>query len=152
MSRSRTSLPRLVTAIAVLLVGTTACTPQEPEVSINDQVAAADRVPEDAGEATAGGEQPAAGGEVIQWAADNDLDYDVAPDAVPAGEQLVFELELTGLPHNVVIEELGDELVVGGESAGTYTGQVSLDAGEYTYYCSVAGHRAAGMEGTLVAQ
>lgn len=34
-------------------------------------------------------------------------------------------------------------------SGGTKTLTVSLKAGTYTYYCSVPGHRAAGMQGTL---
>jgi plastocyanin len=32
---------------------------------------------------------------------------------------------------------------------GTKTITVTLAAGTYTYYCSVPGHRAAGMQGTL---
>jgi plastocyanin len=34
-------------------------------------------------------------------------------------------------------------------SGGTKTITVSLTAGSYTYYCSVPGHRQAGMQGTL---
>jgi len=34
-------------------------------------------------------------------------------------------------------------------SGGTKSFTVTLKAGKYTYYCSVPGHRAAGMQGTL---
>jgi plastocyanin len=54
------------------------------------------------------------------------------------------------IPHNVVIEEDGKELagfepISEGEKAAT----ADLKAGTYTYYCSVPGHREAGMEGQL---
>ena len=34
-------------------------------------------------------------------------------------------------------------------SGGKKSFDVTLTAGKYTYYCSVPGHRAAGMQGTL---
>ena len=52
--------------------------------------------------------------------------------------------------HDLVIEELGDLEVVPLVDAGdTVSGSVALEAGTYTFYCSVPGHRGAGMEGTL---
>ena len=67
-----------------------------------------------------------------------------------AGE---IAIELTSGPaveHNVVIEQ-GDELVVEAAAGQTNVGTVELDAGTYTFYCSIPGHRTAGMEGTLTA-
>jgi plastocyanin len=57
-----------------------------------------------------------------------------------------------GAEHNIVVvgaNEGSDNPVaqaLGGEEA---TGTVNLFEGEYVYYCSIPGHRAQGMEGTL---
>ncbi len=52
--------------------------------------------------------------------------------------------------HNLVVEELGTEtpLLNAGDSAELALG--TLDAGNYTVFCSVPGHRDSGMESTLV--
>ncbi len=54
-------------------------------------------------------------------------------------EQGVHDFVIEGVPGFSVD-------VSGGQTA---TNKVELDAGEYTFYCSVPGHRSAGMEGTL---
>ena len=73
------------------------------------------------------------------------------PEALtaPAGE---VAIELTTGPavrHDVVID---GELVVEVPEGATGVGTIQLDAGEYTFYCSVPGHRTAGMEGTLTVE
>jgi mono/diheme cytochrome c family protein len=53
----------------------------------------------------------------------------------------------SGTPHDIVIDGLGKGPVT---PNGTSSFTATLDAGQtYTYYCSVQGHRAAGMQGTL---
>lgn len=54
------------------------------------------------------------------------------------------------IPHDVKVERDGEE--VGGTevvTGGTAEATVTLEAGKYTFYCSVPGHRQAGMEGVL---
>lgn len=78
-----------------------------------------------------------------------DLAFEEAPESLAAGSQ-TFELVNNGeAPHNVTIEELGDSPVVEADPGATATGEVELEPGSYTYYCSVPGHREAGMEGSL---
>ena len=54
------------------------------------------------------------------------------------------------IPHNIALEGGGineeGPVVQGGE---TSTIEVTVKPGEYTFYCSVPGHREGGMEGTL---
>ena len=105
---------------------------------------------EEAGQATNEGtaDVPA---DAVMWAASSQLEYTQVPDSVPTGEQ-TWALELEGLPHNVVLEGVDNEQpIVEGEQAGTFTGTVTLEAGTYTYYCDIAGHREAGMEGEITA-
>lgn len=81
-----------------------------------------------------------------------DIAYSEAPATAEAGT-LTFALDNQGgIFHDVVIEEIGDVEVVGADGGETDVGTVDLEPGTYTYYCSVPGHRGAGMEGTLEVQ
>ena len=56
----------------------------------------------------------------------------------------------SSVPHNVTldgpgVEDAATETITGGSSTLT----LDLQPGKYTFYCSVDGHRGAGMEGTL---
>jgi plastocyanin len=54
------------------------------------------------------------------------------------------------IPHDVKVERDGEE--IGGTEVvtnDTAEATVTLEAGEYTFFCSVPGHRQAGMEGPL---
>jgi len=68
-----------------------------------------------------------------------------------AGDVTVNFTNSSPVPHDVVIEdssgeELGGTEVIQEGSDGT---EVELKPGTYTYFCSIPGHRQAGMEGTL---
>jgi plastocyanin len=55
------------------------------------------------------------------------------------------------LTHDVAIEDSGGKTIGKTEliAEGSDSAVVDLKPGEYTYYCTVPGHREAGMEGTL---
>jgi plastocyanin len=116
---------------------------------------------EAAGGAEAEGGKEEAGGE-----AEGGASSTVAIEADPSGELAFTKKELTAMPgmvtvdftnqasipHNVAIEsengeQLGETEVISGGSDST---TVNLPKGTYTYYCTIPGHRQAGMEGTLV--
>ena len=94
-------------------------------------------------------------------ATEQTLDLDAGPDTelafeppeleARAGQVTLVMSNPTPLEHNVAIEgpggvdEEGPVVPTDGESEV----EAQLDPGEYTYYCSVPGHREAGMEGTL---
>lgn len=78
-----------------------------------------------------------------------DIKFDKATLEIPADTEVTIKVTNEGmLQHDFVIEDtdFGTDLLDSGDEAEL---KVKLSAGEYTYYCSVPGHREAGMEGTL---
>ncbi len=68
-----------------------------------------------------------------------------------AGKVTVDFTNSSPIPHDVKIEDESGEEIGGTEviSEGSDSAEVELKPGTYTYYCSIPGHRQAGMEGTL---
>lgn len=103
---------------------------------------------------TAPATTPAAGGSTVAVAADPSgaLAYVQTSLTAPAGTTTFTFTNDSPVPHNLTFEKAGTEDELG--ATKTITGasdSVTLDlpAGTYTYYCSVPGHEAAGMKGTL---
>ena len=78
------------------------------------------------------------------------LAYTAAAATAPAGPLTLNSKNASSTPHNIALEGSGvneeGPVVQGGD---TSTVKVTLKAGEYTFYCSVPGHREGGMEGKL---
>lgn len=68
-----------------------------------------------------------------------------------AGKDTINFTNESPVPHDVKIENENGEEIGGTEviSEGSDSAEVELEPGTYTYYCSIPGHRQAGMEGTL---
>jgi uncharacterized cupredoxin-like copper-binding protein len=64
-----------------------------------------------------------------------------------AGEITVKMANKSGTPHDIVIDGKGKGEVV--QNGGVSQFKADFTAGTYTYYCSVPGHRQAGMQGKL---
>ena len=94
------------------------------------------------------------GGTTLNLAADStQLAYDTTSLSAKAGKATIDLTNPSSTPHDVCVEDSsGNQLgcsdtISGGDSTSL---QVDLSqSGDYTFYCSVDGHRAAGMEGTL---
>lgn len=74
----------------------------------------------------------------------DDLRFDKTTLTAAAGEVRFVHENDGNLDHTFVIE--GQDLRLVNDDEATIT----LAAGEYTFFCDIAGHRDAGMEGTLV--
>jgi plastocyanin len=101
-----------------------------------------------------GGESSGGGGSTLDFETDpnGELAYTTTEATAKAGKVTVDFNNPQGLTHDVAIEnEKGEtvgqtDLIAGEETSTT----VNLKPGTYKYYCTVPGHREAGMEGTLV--
>jgi plastocyanin len=79
-----------------------------------------------------------------------DIAYDVKSLEIPANTDVTITITNNGVAvHDFNIEgtDIASGFINGGGSTATVT--VNLAPGEYTFFCSVPGHRAAGMVGTL---
>jgi plastocyanin len=63
------------------------------------------------------------------------------------GQITVKMANKSGTPHDIVIDDKGKGEVV--KDGGVSQFQADFTAGSYTFYCSVPGHRQAGMQGKL---
>ncbi len=79
------------------------------------------------------------------------LEYNTKSLSAKAGKVAVDFTNSSSLGHNVTIESSSGETVGATPtfSGGSKTLAVNLKPGTYKFFCSVPGHRQAGMEGTL---
>ena len=87
---------------------------------------------------------------VLRLVGQDDLRWDVERLTAPAGA-VTFELTCEdAVNHNVVIDELDEEVAVCAPGE-TGTGSIELQPGSYTYVCTVPGHESS-MRGELVVE
>lgn len=73
--------------------------------------------------------------------------------AARAGRVTIVFTNASPVPHNLTLEQPGTRRVLGATSTfsrGKTHLTLTLPPGRYSFYCSIPGHRAAGMHGTLV--
>jgi plastocyanin len=139
----RASLVACVAAVAAL--GLAACGGGDDN---NDTTAAATPPATTGGGGGGGG----AGSTVdISTPSGSTLAYDQKDVSAKAGNVTISFDNRQAQPHDVVVESSsGDELAQTDLiSSQTATTTADLQPGTYTFFCSVPGHRDAGMEGTL---
>ena len=86
----------------------------------------------------------------IQVAA-RSFEFDPEEITVSVGEDIAIVLTSEDLLHDFTIDEL-DAHVAADADETNEGGLRAEEPGRYTFYCTVAGHRDAGMEGTLIAE
>lgn len=99
---------------------------------------------------------PASGSSSVSLSANpsGQLEYNTKSLSAKAGKVTISFTNMAPLSHDVAIESSGGQEL--GKtptfSGGTKTLSLQLKPGTYKFFCTVPGHRQAGMEGTLTVQ
>jgi plastocyanin len=107
------------------------------------------------GEKAGGGGGAGGGSAALEFESDPSgaLAYTTTQASTKAGNVTVEFNNPQAVPHDVAIEESSGKTIGQTEivTEGSDSTTVDLKPGKYTFYCSVPGHREAGMEGSLTA-
>lgn len=94
-----------------------------------------------------------AGAATVDFEADPSgaLAYTTDSATAKAGKVTVNFTNSSPVPHDVALEDEAGETIAETEvlAEGSDSTTAELEPGEYTFYCTVPGHRQGGMEGTL---
>lgn len=158
-------MKKLIALFALLLAAVALVACGGGSSSTSEETGAAGVAQEAEEKAEEAGEEAEGKAEEVEKEAEGGSGATVAVEADPSGN-LAFTsdnitakagkdtIEFTNespVPHDVKIEDSSGEEVGGTEvtQEGSDSAEVELKPGTYTYFCSIPGHRQAGMEGTL---
>ena len=125
--------------------------------SSDDDAGAANAAPSSSAEASTSAAEPAspsssapaaeAASETVT-ATEGEMFIELSEDSFSPGTYTIEVTNTGNMPHDLVLEQDGEdvtgtEVIQPGQSA---TLEVTLEEGDYVFYCSVGAHRAAGME------
>jgi plastocyanin len=111
--------------------------------------------PEPEEEAGAGKSEETSSGEgssiKFEAEAEGMLMFEEKSATAEAGEDTIEFDNPSAVPHNVAIEDSAGKTIAETETIteSEASTTVKLEPGTYTFFCSIPGHREAGMEGTL---
>ena len=146
-TRSRKT-PALLAAGALVSLGLAACGGGDSSSSSTPTTAA-----ETTGSAASSTAASGGAGSTVDIAADpsGQLAFTQTDVTAKAGTDTIDFDNESSVGHNVQIESADGQTVAGTDTitAGKTSTTADLKPGTYTFFCSVPGHREAGMEGTI---
>lgn len=145
MKKLAALLALLIAALALVACGSSS---SSTESSSEESSPAKESEKSESEEGSSGG-----GGASVEIEAnpEGNLEYATKSATAEAGKVTVDFKNESPVPHDVAIESEGGETVGKTElvAEGSDSTTVTLKPGTYHYFCTVPGHRQAGMEGTL---
>jgi uncharacterized cupredoxin-like copper-binding protein len=145
-------VPTIVLSALALAIGVAACGGSSSNSSTTSSSAAS--APSTSTSTSTSAPSGGGGGSTISEAADpsGQLKFTKSKLTAKAGKVTISFTNSASLGHNMTIQQGTSGAVLGATptfSGGSKTLTVNLKPGTYTFFCSVPGHRQAGMEGTL---
>jgi plastocyanin len=143
-------LPALLLSAAALALGVAACGGGSSSSSSGATSSSAAGTSSSTSSAAAAG--GGSGALTIAANPSGSLSFDKKTLSAKAGKVTITMTNMAPIGHNITIQQGTNGSVLG--STPTFQGgakgvSLTLKAGTYTFYCSVPGHRAGGMVGTL---
>ena len=92
---------------------------------------------------------PSGGGAASVTIEAHDIFFTPKQIKAPSGKLVIHYEELGSQEHTLVIDGVKGFKLQVGPGTKNATGTVDLKPGEYAYYCTIPGHRAQGMSGTI---
>jgi plastocyanin len=136
-----------IAVAALAVVGLAACG------SSNNNSTTAASTPASTSTAAAGGGGAKGGGSTVNIStpSGSSLAYNQKSVSAKAGNVTIDFNNAQALQHDVTVADSSGKVLGATQlvSSGTDSTTVNLSPGTYTFYCSVPGHRQAGMQGTL---
>ena len=161
MKKLSVALALVLASLALVACGSSgSSSSSEPATTAESTEAETSEAPEGAGaaepeeEAGAGkSEESSGGGSTVKFEAEAEgmLMFEEKSATAEAGEDTIEFNNPSAVPHNVAIEDSSGKVIAETEtiSESETTTTADLEPGTYTFFCSIPGHREAGMEGTL---
>jgi len=149
--------PRFTLVAIALALGIGACGGSSGSSSSSSSAAASPPASSSTATSSAAASSSGSASSALSIAADPSgaLKFTKSTLTAKAGTVTISFTNSSPLAHNLTVQQGTSGPVVGATPTfmgGTKTLTLKLKAGTYTYYCSVPGHRAAGMQGTLTVQ
>jgi plastocyanin len=155
MKKLAALLALLLASVALVACGgsdnTTGEEPTEAPAPKSGSVKEGEEKAEGEGGKAEGGTAGSASTVDIEADPEGGLSFTTTSATAKAGKVTVDFTNSSPVPHDVTIDSEGGETLAQTEvfSEGSESVTANLKPGTYTFYCSVPGHREAGMEGTL---
>lgn len=151
MKKAAAALALILAALALAACGggddTTSVTVEETGGAAAESEAGG----EEGGAEAEGGTAGTAAAITFEANPEGQLAFEEKEVTAKAGKDTIDLTNQSAVPHDVSIEDSSGKTIAQTEiiSEGSDSTSVELEPGTYTFYCSVPGHRQAGMEGKL---
>jgi len=154
-ARNRLALPAVLIGILALAFALAGCgSSSKGSAAASAPETPASSTPATGSSGTGTSSAPASGSLSLAANPEGQLTYDTKSLSAKAGKVSIAFTNSAPLEHNLTVETSSGKIVGATPTfkGGAKTLSLNLTAGTYKFFCTVPGHRQAGMEGTLTVE